>query len=64
MPSVKSYPEIQMRVSLPSYNNPPTAKEVLGEKVNILILELWEKGMDSIHDICVVNTDAYSYLKR
>ena len=29
-----------------------------GAKGDLLILDLWKQGTDSIHDMCVVNTDA------
>ena len=35
-----------------------------GEKGYILILDLWTQGMDSIHDMCVVNTDAMYYQSK
>ena len=30
-------------------------------KVYLLIIELWKNGMDSVHNIRVVNTDANSH---
>ena len=32
-----------------------------GEKGDLLIRDLWTQGMDSIHDMHVVNIDAVSY---
>ena len=34
------------------------------EKGNLLIWDLWTHGMDSIHDMRVVNTDAVSYQSK
>ena len=32
--------------------------EVMGQKGNLLIRDLWKNGTDSVHDMRVVNTDA------
>ena len=34
---------------------PPEATEHKGD---LLIRDLWQNGMDSVHNMCVVNTDA------
>ena len=33
-------------------------------KGDLLIRDLWTQGTDSIHDMCVVNTDATSYQSK
>ena len=30
----------------------------------ILVRDLWKQGMDSIHNMCVINTDATSYQSK
>ena len=35
--------------------------EVMGQKGNLLIRDLWKNGTDSVHDMRVVNTDAQSH---
>ena len=40
---------------------PPGERE---EKGYLLIQDLWTQGMDSIHDIIVLNTDAVSYQSK
>ena len=34
------------------------------QKLDLLIQDPWKKGMDSIHDMRIVNTGAPSYLQR
>ena len=36
------------------------APEVMGQKGNLLIRDLWQQGTDSVHNMHVVNTDALS----
>ena len=40
------------------------APEVTEQKCDILIRDLWQQGTDSVHDMCVVNTDALLYVRR
>ena len=40
----------------PSTNN----LEAMGQKGNLLICDLWKSGIDSVHNMRVVNTDAKS----
>ena len=42
----------------------PAAPEVTEQKVDLLIQDLWQQGTDSVHDMCVVNTDALSYVQK
>ena len=48
----------------PGYKLSPSSQniEVTEEKCDLLIRDLCQKGTDSFHDICVVNTDAKSYV--
>ena len=64
MQSVKSKPYSHLIGRVPSPNNPTVVKEDSGEKVNLLIQDLWQKGTDSIHGMQVVNNDLLYYLKR
>ena len=47
---------------------PPDAKteapDVTEQKGDLLIGDLWQQGIDSVHDMRVVNTDALSYVHR
>ena len=38
--------------------------EVMEQKGDLLIRDLWKQGTESVHNIRVVNTDALSYLKK
>ena len=38
--------------------------EVTERKGDLLIRDLWQQGTDSVHDICVVNTDALSIARK
>ena len=38
--------------------------EVKEDKGDLLIRDLWQHGTDSVHDICVVNTDAKSHMAK
>ena len=40
------------------------APEVTEQKGDLLIRDLWQQGIDSVHDIRVVNTDALFYVCR
>ena len=40
------------------------APEVTEQKGDLLIWDLWQQGTDSVHDMCVVNTGALSYVRR
>ena len=40
------------------------APEVMEQKVDLLIRDLWQQGTYSVHDMRVVNTDALSYVHR
>ena len=40
------------------------SKEKVYLKENLLIRNFWTQGTDSIHDMCVVNTDATSYQSK
>ena len=42
----------------------PAAPEVTEQKGDLLIQYLWQHVTDSVHDMCVVNTDALTYLKK
>ena len=42
----------------------PEAQEVTEQKGDLLIRDLWQQGTDSVHDMCVVNTDALLYLEK
>ena len=37
--------------------------EVTEQKGDLLIRDLWQQGIDSVHDMPVVNTDALSYVR-
>ena len=39
----------------------PAAPEVMEQKGDLLIRDLWQQGTNSVHDMRVVNTDALSY---
>ena len=39
----------------------PAVPQVTEQKGNLLIRDLWQQGTNSVHDICVVNTDALTY---
>ena len=45
-------------------SNSPLAVENLDQKGYLLIQNLWNRGMDIIHGMCVVNTDALSHLNK
>ena len=45
-------------------NNQPRILEESEHKGDLLIWDIWKKGMEIIHDIHVVDTDAISYLER
>ena len=40
------------------------APEVTYQKGDLLIRDLWQQGTDSVHNMCVVNTDALSYIRQ
>ena len=40
------------------------APEVTEQKGDLLIRDLWQQGLDSVHDMHVVNTDALSYVQK
>ena len=40
------------------------APEVMEQKGDLLIRDLWQQGTDSVHDIRVMNTDSLSYVRR
>ena len=40
------------------------APEITEQMEELLIRELWQQGTDSVHDMCVVNTDAPTYQKK
>ena len=40
------------------------APEVTEQKGDLLIQDLWKQGTASVHDMCVVNTDAPTYQKK
>ena len=42
-------------------NNPPAFRDATENKGNLLIHDLWQIGTDSIHKMCVLNTDVISY---
>ena len=48
--------------------NPPgettAAPEVTEQKGDLLILDLWQQGTDSVHYMRVMNTDALTYLSK
>ena len=44
------------------YNASPT--EAAEQKVDLLIRDLWHNGTDSVHLMCIVNTDAKSHLAK
>ena len=46
------------------HSNPPTSKDTPYQEGDFLIRHLWYIGMETIHDICVVNTDALSHHKK
>ena len=40
------------------------APEVIEQKGDLLIRDLWQQGTDSVQDMPVVNTDAQSYVQK
>ena len=38
--------------------------EVTDQKGNFLIRDIWPNGTDSVQDMCVMNTDAKSHMKK
>ena len=38
--------------------------EVTEQKGDLIIRDLWQQGTDSVHDVCVVNTDALTHRKK
>ena len=42
----------------------PEAPEVTEQKGDLLIQDLWHQVTDSVHNMCVVNIDALSYVRR
>ena len=40
------------------------APEVTEQEGDLRIRYLWQQGTGSVHDLCVVNTDALSYVRR
>ena len=38
--------------------------EVTEQKGDLIIRDLWQQGTDSVHDMCVVNTDAPTHQKK
>ena len=40
------------------------AQEVTEQKGDLLIRDLWKQGIDSVHDMGVVSTDALAYVRR
>ena len=47
-------------------SSPTTAQlpEVTEQKGGLLIRDLWQQGTHSVHDMCVVNTDAPTHQKK
>ena len=41
-----------------------TLSEATEQKGDLLLRFLWQNGTDSVHDICVVNTDDKSYWEK
>ena len=39
----------------------PAAPEVMEQKGDLIIQDLWQQGTNSFHDMCVVNTDTLTY---
>ena len=62
--SVKPHPASHMRAGFPSPKTPPVVYKYSGEKYDLLIWYLCQRGVDSIHNMWVVNNDASSYPQR
>ena len=45
-------------------NTPPVALDTFEQKGDLLFRNLWQKGMDSIHGMLVVNADVLSNRNR
>ena len=52
---VKAHPIGSPPINIPAY------RETSEYKGGLLIHNLWQRGMDSIHDMCVVNTDTLAH---
>ena len=47
-----------------STNQVDTPPEATEQKGDLLLWDLWQNGTDSVHNMCVVNTDAKSYWEK
>ena len=64
MNSVKYQVAVNLGKSTPTLNKPPKATEEYARKGNFLNMDLCKRGVDSIHNMQVMNTNTSFYLRK